>query len=57
MMCSVDLKINQGVSLSGSRGYSTTSLTLSIPMSVVSNRSRPSPHSACGGTPQSNAFK
>ena len=51
------LLIDHGVNLSGSLGYKITSLTLSIPIRVVNTLSRPKPHPACGGIPQSNACK
>ena len=42
---------NYGFSLSGSLGYKTTSLTLSIPISTVINLSNPNPQPECGGIP------
>ena len=48
---------NHGLSLSGSLGYKTTSLTLSIPIKTVISLSNPIPQPECGGIPHPNVFK
>ncbi len=48
---------DQGESLLLSLGKSTVSLMLPVPSMVMTKRSQPSPHPACGGIPYSKALR